>query len=105
MPLPILYAETPLSVPAKTYDKVWIELVEISAPSPAGDATATVRLRRFGTDAEGNVHTDSESQRLEVKDILATSQTDPDLAAAVQALMGYIAKAGIESGVIAPPAE
>ena len=105
MPLPILYAAEPLTVPAKSYDKVWIELIEVSAPSPTGDASATVRLRRFGTDEDGNVHTDPESHRLEVKDILATSATDPELAAAVQALIGYIAKAGQQSGVIAPPVD
>jgi hypothetical protein len=105
MPLPILYAAEPLTVPAQYCDKVWIELIEISAPSPAGDASATVRLRRFGTDENGNVHTAPDSQRLEVKDILATSATDPELAAVVQALIGFIAKAGQESGVIAPPVD
>lgn len=100
MSLPILYAETPLSVPAKTFDKVWIELIEISAPSPDQDAIARVRLRRFQT-VDGASELEPDSMKLEVTDILAKSQTDPDLAAAVSTLMAYIAKVGRENGVIA----
>lgn len=100
MPLPVLYAETPLSVPAKSFDKVWIELIEISAPSPDGDAVARVRLRRFQT-VDGVSELEPDSVKLEVADILSKSATDPDLAAAVGALMAYIAKVGREEGIIA----
>lgn len=102
MALPILYAETPLSVPATTFDKVWIELIEITAPSPDEDATARVRLRRFQT-ANGVSELERGSAMLVVENIIANSETDPDLAAAVNALMAYVAKKGIAEGVIAPP--
>jgi hypothetical protein len=105
MELPLLIAAQPLTVPARTYDRVWIEAIEITAPSPSGDATARVRLRRFDVDEAGVVHTEPDSQKLEVENLLASAQADPDLAAAVGSLMAYIAKVGIQQGVIAPPAE
>lgn len=101
MDLPLLLAAQPLSVPARNYDRVWIEAVEITAPSPSGDAVARVRLRRFDVDDEGVVHTEPDSQKIEVENLLAAAQTDLDLAAAVGSLMAYIAKVGIEQGVIA----
>jgi hypothetical protein len=102
---PLLIAASPLTVPARNYDRVWIEAIEITAPSPSGDATARVRLRRFDVDEAGVVHTEPDSQKLEVENLLAASQADPDLAAAVGSLMSYIAKIGVAQGVIAPPAE
>jgi len=101
MTLPLLMAAAPLVIPARTFDRIWIEAVEISAPRPDGDAVARVRLRRFCVDDQGVVHTEPDSQKLEVADILSKSASDADLAAAVQALMAYIGKAGVEQGLIA----
>jgi hypothetical protein len=102
----LLKAQTPLSVPATVYDRIWVEMVEISAPSPDQDANAYVRLRRYALREDGTVATDPESFRLEVSNIIATSATDADLGAAFNSIMAYIAKAGIASGIIAPePAE
>ena len=97
---PLLMAQNPLTVPATTYDRIWVELVEISAPSPSADANAYVRLRRFGV-RNGEVVTDPESFRLEVPNILASS--DPDLAAVVAGIMNYIAKVGAAEGIIQGP--
>ena len=97
---PLLMAQNPLTVPATTYDRIWVELVEISAPSPSADANAYVRLRRFGI-RNGEVVTDPESFRLEVPNILASS--DPDLAAVVTSIMNYIAKVGAAEGIIQGP--
>jgi hypothetical protein len=97
MILPLLMAQNPLNVPETTYDRIWVELVEISAPSPSGDVNAYVRLRRFGI-RDGEVVTDPESFRLEVSDILAS--TDPDLEAVVTGIMNYIAKVGAAEGII-----
>ena len=94
---PLLMAQNPLTVPATTYDRIWVELVEISAPSPSADANAYVRLRRFGV-RDGEVVTDAESFRLEVPNILAS--TDTDLAAVVTGIMNYIAKVGAAQGII-----
>ena len=100
MALPLLMAQTPLTLPATTYDRIWVELIEISAPSPSADANAYVRLRRFGV-RDGAVVTDPESFRLEVPNILASS--DPDLAAVVTGIMNYIAKVGAAEGIIQGP--
>lgn len=101
MQLPLLMAAEPLSVPARTFDRIWVEAIEISAPTPSGDAVARVRLRRFAVDEQGGVHVEQESQKLEVEDILQKAQTDLDLATAIESLMGYIAKAGAEQGIVA----
>jgi hypothetical protein len=39
--------------------------------------------------------------RLHVRDLLAGAEADADLAAAVGALMNYVAKVGVEQGVVA----
>ena len=36
--LPIFNASEPNTVPAKVYDKIWIEQIVIQAPDPNGDA-------------------------------------------------------------------
>ena len=100
MALPILLASQPLVVPAKTFDKIWVEAISISAPSPDQDATAIVRLRRFQT-IDGVSECEQESQKIEVNGILSLAETDPELAAAVGSLMAYIAKVGAEKGLIA----
>ena len=97
MALPLLMAQNPVTIPATTYDRIWVELIEISAPSPSADANAYVRLRRFGI-RDGEVVTDPESLRLEVPNILASS--DPDLAVVVTGIMNYIAKIGAADGII-----
>jgi hypothetical protein len=90
----------PLVVPARRYDRVWVELIEISAPSPSGDATASIRLRRFAVDDDGTVHVEPDSQRITVANLLATADEDADLAAAVAAIMQYVAKVGVQQGVV-----
>jgi hypothetical protein len=103
MEIQVLKAQNPLTVPAIVYDRIWVELVEIIAPSPSGDANASVRLRRYAVQEDGSVVTEPDSSLLSIPNIISGSQTDPDLAAAFSAIMAYIAKAGIEQGIIAPP--
>ena len=100
MAIDVLMAQSPLSVPAITYDRIWVEVVEISAPSPAGEVTANVRLRRYALLPDGSVATDPESFRLTVTELLQKSATDTELAAALTATMAYIAKVGVAEGII-----
>jgi hypothetical protein len=103
MPVPVLQAADPLTIPAKVYDKVWVEEVIISAPDPNGEVNGRVRLRRF-TVVEGVAELEPEQgQWVEVKDVLAGSEADADLAAVMSSLLTYIAKIGVEEGVVAPP--
>ena len=104
MPIETLLAASPTSINA-VYDKIWVEEIVISAPTLGGDATARIRLRKFRTleDGTGEFAPDA-GEWLTVDSLLAGAESDPDLAAVVGSLMAYVAKVGIEQGVIAPPA-
>jgi hypothetical protein len=98
--IPTLYASEPLSISA-TYEKLWVREIVISSPTVGGEAEARVTLVRFRTTADGVEEAPAEPVRLHVRDLLAGADSDPDLAAAVGALMAYVGKVGIEQGVIA----
>jgi hypothetical protein len=105
MAVPTLMAASPTSINA-VYNKIWVEEVVVSAPTLGGDATARVRLRKFRTLPDGSGEFAPEGgEWLQVDSLLAGAESDPDLAAVVGSLMNYVAKVGIEQGVIAPPAE
>jgi hypothetical protein len=98
--IPTLYAAEPLAISA-TYDKLWLRECVIAASTVGGEAEARVTLVRFRTTADGVEEAPAEPVRLHVRDLLAGAEADADLAAAVGALMNYVAKVGIEQGVIA----
>jgi hypothetical protein len=100
--IPTLFASEPLSISA-TYDKLWVREIVISAQSVGGEAEARVTLVRFRTTADGVEEAPAEPVRLHVRDLLAGAEADADLAAAVGALMAYVAKVGVEQGVVAGP--
>ena len=100
--IPTLYAAKPLAISA-TYQKLWLREVVISAHVVGGEAEARVMLTRFRTTEDGVEEAPAEPLRLHLKDLLSGADADPDLAAVVTALMNYVAKAGIEQGVIAAP--
>jgi hypothetical protein len=104
MPIPTLLAASPTSINA-TYDKIWVEEIVISAPTLGGDATARVRLRKFRSTDDGGEFAPDAGEWLTVDSLLAGAESDPDLAAVVGSLMAYVAKVGVQQGVIAPPAE
>jgi len=100
--IPTLYAAEPLAISA-TYGKLWLREVVISAPVVGGEAEARVMLTRFRTTDTGVEEAPAEPLRLHLKDLIAGADADADLAAALTAIMAYVAKAGVEQGVIAPP--
>lgn len=98
--IPTLYAAEPLAISAN-YDKVWVSEIVISAEDPAADVTARVRLRRFRS-VDGHVEFAPEPPLwLEVPDLLATAAGDTQLAEVVAGLMAYVARVGVDQGVIA----
>ncbi len=97
--IPTLYAAEPLSY-AATYDRLWVREIVVSSVT-GGDAEARVTLVRFRTTADGVEEAPAEPIRLHVRDLLAGAEADADLAAAVGALMNYVAKVGVEQGVVA----
>jgi hypothetical protein len=103
MSLPVFYASNPLTTPSQSYNKIWIEKVEIDAPSPDKDAIAIVRLRRFYTSEDGTVYTEPESIKMQIDNILTYSAQDPDLANTISTIMGYVFKVGVARGIIQNP--
>ena len=94
-----LYASEPLSISA-TYDRLWVREIVVSSVV-GGEAEARVTLVRFRTTDDGVEEAPAEPVRLHVKDLLAGAEADADLAAAVGALMNYVAKVGVAEGVVA----
>lgn len=109
MPAPTLNAASPVTVPSKTYDKVWIEELVIRGYDPNGDVTADARLRYFGEFDNGDGTTTREFGpdvvRLNATNLLSNPDADPDLDAAVTSLMAYVAKLAVAQGVVAAPQE
>lgn len=107
MPAPTLNAASPVTVPAKTFDKVWIEELVIRGYDPNGDVTADARLRYFGEFDNGDGTTTREFGadvvRISATNLLSNPDNDPDLDAAVTSLMAYVAKLAIAQGVVAAP--
>ena len=97
--IPTLFASEPLAISA-TYDRLWVREIVVSSVV-GGEAEARVTLVRFRSTETGVEEAPAEPVRLHVKDLLAGAEADPDLAAAVGALMAYVAKVGIEQGVVA----
>lgn len=102
MPVPTLSAAQPVVV-NKVYDRVWVEEIVISASDPNADASARVRLRLFA-EVDGSRELAPDAVILGIDNVLEASATDPDLDAAVTAIMGYVAKLAVDRGVVAPPA-
>jgi len=99
--IPTLFASEPLSISA-TYDRLWVREIVVSSVT-GGEAEARVTLVRFRTTEDGVEEAPAEPVRLHVKDLLAGAEADADLAAAVGALMAYVAKVGVAEGVVAGP--
>lgn len=104
MSIPILTPAEPSVVPAKTYDKLWVQDVMISAPHPTGDAMCSVRMIKFGVfDGIPELEPGSNGIWMNIEGILAKSAEDNDLANIIQSLLLYIQKVGVEKGLVAPP--
>jgi hypothetical protein len=101
MAAPVLVAADPLAVPAKIYDKIWVEELVVSAPDPNQDASARVRLRKFAV-VNGVAELEPGAGTwLTINNVLSGAETDPDLGQAVAALMAFITKTGQAEGVVA----
>lgn len=101
MSLPILSASNPTTVPAKVYDKWWIDTINIVAPDPNGDARASVTLVKFSTNEDGTASVSNEFTTLQINGLLSDASSDPELASVITGLMNYIMKIGQSQGIIA----
>ena len=103
--IPVLYTSPDATISINAvYDRVWLREVVIQASQIGGEAEARVMLTRFRTTDTGVEEAPAEPLRLHLRDLLAGADADPDLAAVVESLMKYVAKAGVAEGAIAPPA-
>lgn len=100
--IPVLYCAEPLTY-AATFDRIWVREIVVSSPQIGGEAEARVMLARYRLTDDGVEEAPAEPLRLHLTDLLAGADADQDLASVVTALMRYVAKAGIEQGLIAPP--
>ena len=48
MSLPVLPAASPTTIPAKVYDRVWVEEIAIKGPDPNGEISGEVKLHKYG---------------------------------------------------------
>ena len=110
--LPILNAADPSEIPAKVYDRVWVEEVIISAPDPNSDITGEVKLHKYGmfpsVDEEGNEIEVAEldpqgGHWIRVANMLEKADTDANLQAAMTGIIGYVAQLGMENNKISTP--
>ena len=101
MSLPILTASDPTTVPAKVYDKWWISNINIIAPNPNQDASASVTLVKFATNEDGSASLSDECAYLDMGGLLSGAPSDPELASVIVGLMNYIMKVGQDRGIIA----
>lgn len=102
MGIETLYAQQPHVINA-VYDRVFVCEIVVQAELN-GDAQARVLLRKFRSTESGAEFSPEPGEWITVDSIIAGAESDPDLAAAVGSLMAYVAKKGIEAGVVAPPA-
>jgi len=101
--LPILDAVNPEVIPAKTYDRVWVEEVVIRAPDANKDITGDVKLRKYGMFEGVAEFAPGNGQWIRVSNMLEKAETNANLAAAMAGIMAYITELGVENEVITPP--
>ena len=113
--LPIFPASEDTTIPAKVYDRIWISEIVIKGSDPNGDVNGEVKMTKYGmfptgeTDENGEpilmaeTWDSSNDVWLSIPNMLSTSETDPELNMAMQALLGYAYKLGVMNGVILNP--
>lgn len=101
--LPILNAAEPTEIPAKVYDRVWVSEVVIRAPDPNQDIIGEVKLHKYGMFDEKAELDPKGGSWIRVDNMLAKSDEDTDLQAAMASIMAYVGKIGVENNIITPP--
>ena len=100
MSLPILSAASPTTIPAKVYDRVWVEEIVIKGPDPNGEVTGEVKLHKYGMfDGLAELEPDG-GQWIRIDKMLEESAKDADLAAAMGSLIAYVNKLGQQNDII-----
>lgn len=85
--MPITNAQ-PITIPAsseKTFDSVWIKTIIINTPTPSGRSFGEILVCPYSTQDQSIL--DNQVERLEVPDVIEKAQTNPKIAAAMQAII------------------
>lgn len=113
--LPVFPASENTVIPEKIYDRIWINEISIRGGDPNGDVNGEVKMTKYGMFPTGEVDADgqpiliaetwdsNQDVWLSIPNMLAASETDPELNMAMQALLGYAYKLGVMNGVIFNP--
>lgn len=98
--LPILNAANPEVIPAKTYDRIWIEEIVIRAPDPNGDILGEVKLRKYGMFDSVAEFEPGNGQWIRVNNILEQSNSNETLQTAMSTLIAYVTQIAVENGIV-----
>lgn len=101
--LPILTATNPETIPAKTYDRVWIEEIIIRAPDPNGDILGEVKLRKYGMFDGVAEFEPRNGQWIRVENILEQSNSNETLQTAMSALITYVTQLAVSNDIVSVP--
>ncbi len=100
MSLPILSAALPTTIPAKVYDRVWVEKIVIQGPDPNGEVFGELKLHKYGMfDGVAELEP-NEGEWIRIDNMLEKSTSDPELASAMSSLIGYVMKLGKQKNII-----
>ena len=105
MALPVIPATTPTTVPASaavTYGNCWVAQFTSQAQDPNGAIQVMARLRKYGTLPDGTLGfspTDKPVQ-IFINDVAALAATNPDVAAAMAALVTAIQNYASAQGLL-----
>lgn len=89
-------------VPAKVFDKLWVQEITISAPSPTNDAAARVKFKKFASTEAGPELSSEPPIFLDINTLFSRAETDAELAAIIKQLMAYVRKVALQRGIAAP---
>lgn len=101
MSLPIIVAaETQTNEPQEvvTFDKWWIEHLMVNGGQD-GKITALVILSKFGTKSDGTMLFNGEKYTITINDVLAESEANPTLGAALVGIIQYVGEKSVQEGI------
>ena len=97
-----IFTKTTTVVPQKVFDRLWVQQINISAPTPTGDATARISFKKFAV-TDGEVFLSDEPPiNLDLNSLFLRAETDAELAGIMSSLMAYVHKVADAQGIAAP---
>jgi len=95
--LPELIATDPVTRPAVTYDRWWVQTLVFQAPSPMAEATANVTLASYSS-ADGSLS--GETATITLDNLMGRIGDDHTLAAAMAGIVQVVQRVAFERGIV-----